>query len=73
MEQLANANPKVTKDVTLVSKALQGFQYKAERNGWVFEGGDKPFELQEFPLPAAADGESVQSWLCADWLKGQEN
>jgi hypothetical protein len=70
VEQLANSNAKVAKDVTLVSKTLDGFQYQSEKKRWVFGNGD--FELEEFPLPAPG-GESVQSWLCGDWLKSQDN
>lgn len=53
----------------LPSKALQGFTFEEEKRAWVFGKGGDGFEMRECGMP---EPESMQMWLCADWLKGQE-
>ncbi len=68
MEQLAKpgANP----PLPLPSSALAGFEFEEEKRCWVWNKGMRDsFEMPEFGLPPA---DSMQSWLCGDWLKGQE-
>jgi hypothetical protein len=71
MEQVAKPGAKMP--LPLPSPALAGFEYDSETGRWVWGKGQKgSFELSEFPLPSAKDGDSVQSWLCGDWLKSQK-
>ena len=65
MEQSVKAGKEV-----VPSKALQGFTFEEESRAWVFKKGAKEsFVLPEVELPEQG---SMQMWLCADWLKGQE-
>jgi len=68
MEQIAKpgANPALQ----LPSKALEGFEFEEESRTWVFRKGARDsFQMREFALPGS---DSMQMWLCADWLKSQE-
>jgi len=68
MDQLAKpgANP----PLPLPSPALAGFEFEEEKRTWVWNRGMRDsFEMPEFGLPPS---DSMQSWLCGDWLKGQE-
>jgi hypothetical protein len=71
MEQIAK--PDTPLPLPLPSTALTGFEYDEDQKGWIYDKGKQgQFQLSEFPLPSAKDEDSVQSWLCGDWLKGQE-
>jgi hypothetical protein len=71
MEQMAKPGAKMP--LPLPSPALAGFEWDSEKKGWVWNKGQQNSKvLMEFPLPSSKDGDSVQSWLCGDWLKSQE-
>jgi hypothetical protein len=71
MEQ--TAKPNATLPLPPPSPALAGFEYDSDKRRWIYrKGKEVQHELPEFPLPIAEDKNSVQSWLCRDWLKSQE-
>jgi len=64
MDQMSKTDP------ASISPALTGFEYDENNKLWVWKGaGDqKQRPLPEFPLPG---GDTLQDWLCGDWLKSQ--
>ncbi len=63
MDQMSKTEP------TGISPALKGFEYEEGSKSWVWNRGvSDRGQMPEFPLP---DAETLQDWLCGDWLKSQ--
>lgn len=68
MEQVAK--PGASPPLPLPSPALAGFEYDERAKRWVWNKGKAgSFEMPEFKLPPS---DSMQNWLCGDWLKSQD-